>query len=158
MRRLARTAFAVVVLLGAAGPALADAGPCDAESLVIGRVECLIEAAETAGDPALCERTEDNVARFHCLSLYAEHSGDPAPCARIVAEADQVMVLRGACIGGTAVANDAPELCASAGHPTLRDSCYLMLVMEKGADAALCAEIVNPKLRRICADAPPPAK
>jgi len=147
-----------VILAGAlvSGPglALAQAPACDQNQLAIKQIGCFLDAAESVGDPALCESADDATVRFHCLSLYAERSGDSAVCARIRGEAERTQALRGACIAGVAVARKAPEVCAEAPLPPLRDACYLMLVTQKNLDRTICERIDNADVRRACAEAP----
>lgn len=150
MRSLALAAVLALTSAGAQG-ATAN-GDCNSRKILNTQIQCFLEAAEAAHDPTICERAVDHTVLFQCLSLYAEHTGDTAPCARIVAPKGEAETLRETCIVGVAIAEDAPEMCLKARNPNLRDSCYLMLVTEKGLDASLCQRIASPRLRSICVE------
>lgn len=89
--------------------------------------------------------------RFNCLDLYAERTRNPAVCERLDGEDEQARTLRDFCIAGVAVARREPALCERPRDIRARDSCYMMLVVERSADHALCAKIKNVTLREVCA-------
>ena len=156
---LARAAGPLVlaVLLLLAWPKLAeaqDAGSCNEKPLQAAQAQCFFELVKAAADPDVCDGAADPVVRFHCLSRYAEHSLDPAPCARIATEDPETLTLRDACIAGVAVARRDPEVCGGAELPALRNACYMLLVMDHGADPAYCARIEGDVLKEACSSAP----
>ncbi len=155
-RRVIFLAAAAVSCLAAAAPATAaPAESCATETFPTNQVICFVDAAQAAGDPSVCETATDATVRFQCLALYAERSGDPAPCARIDAGASEreTQALKDSCVAGVAVANAAPDLCATVATPQVRDACYLMSVTEAGAEPALCDRIDTESLRQACASA-----
>lgn len=157
-RRVLFLAAAAIWCLAAAGPAAAaPAESCAAETFLTNQIRCFVDAAQAAGDPSVCETATDSTVRFQCLALYAERSGDPASCTRIEAGASEreTNALRDSCVAGVAVANAAPDLCATVTTPSVRDACYLMSVTEAGAEAALCERIDNETLQRACREAAP---
>jgi hypothetical protein len=62
--------------------------------------------------------------------------------------------LRSACIAGVAIAAKRPDLCDEAPHPSLRDSCFVMLVTQRGMDESLCARVKNSAPKSACAKPP----
>lgn len=153
---IALAGLLLVLSLMGAGAMAARYDACAREKFLPAQIKCYLDAAETAGDPGVCEQAEDAAVRFNCLGVFAERTGDPAVCKRIAAEDAESQALRGACIAGVAVANSDVSLCDETTHPSLRDSCILMLVTEKGIDPALCQRIANPALQSACADSPDP--
>lgn len=133
----------------------AAASACEEAGIVTRQLECYLETAQEAQDPSLCLPAQDPAVRFNCISLYAERSGDSAACGLVEgADEKERTALRGACIAGTAVANERPELCGDIGDKRLADACYLMLVTEKRQDRSLCGKIENETVRQACEAAP----
>jgi hypothetical protein len=133
-----------------AAPATPAAAACGEKKFLPARISCFLEAAKSAEDAAVCERAQDPVVRFQCLSLYAEHNRDPAACARIEARDMQGQALRDSCVAGVAFLREEPGLCAGLTLPEVRDACYVKLVLEAGADGALCGRIENAVLKQVC--------
>jgi hypothetical protein len=133
-----------------AAPAAPSAAACEEKKFLPARIACFVGAAKAAEDAAVCERTQDPVVLFQCLSLYAEHSRDPAACERIEARDTQGQALRDSCVAGVAFLREEPGLCAGLTLPELRDACYVKLVLEAGADAALCGRVENAVLKQVC--------
>jgi len=125
---------------------------CNTGVVVTKQIECFLDAARDAGDAAVCEAAENATVRFQCLSTYAERISDPAPCTRIDTgtTAEETQALRESCVAGVAIARRDPALCKGFTTPALSDSCYMMLVVEAGADPALCDRIQHVVLRRAC--------
>lgn len=148
-----------VVLMGAAmlaaGPAWAaePAASCNGKGLMPAQIRCFLAAAEAADDVGLCERADAKAVRFNCISLFAERSGRPAACQRIAVANRETQALRDACIAGVAGATGRPELCTRAKLSSVRDACYVQLVVRFGADPALCARIERAAMRKVCAAA-----
>ena len=90
--------------------------------------------------------------RFNCLDLYAERTRNPEVCERLDGEDEQARTLRDFCIAGVAVARHEPALCERPRDMRARDSCYMMLVVERPADRALCARISNLTAREACVE------
>ena len=86
------------------------------------------------------------------MALYAEHSRDPADCEGIEARDTQGQALRDSCVAGVAFLREEPGLCAGLALPVVRDACYVKLVLEAGADAALCGRIENAVLKQVCTE------
>ena len=150
------TAVSCAILLFATGPQAQAQGDlnerCNQRPLLPAKISCFLKAAEAARQPALCDEAEDQVVRFQCLSLYAEHSRDMSPCERITATDGSGEAMRDACKSGVAIAARQPDLCDRVAGSGLRDSCYMMLVVQFGSDLAFCDKIHNPELKSACTD------
>lgn len=149
---LVRT-VAVTVLITMAWPSCAEAPPaagCNEHALQLTQIRSFFDAATSAKQPDICERANDPVVRNHCLALYAEHTLDTRPCWRIAAGAHETQVLRDACLSGVAIARRDPGLCKPISIPVIRDSCFMTLVVQFGADRGNCEQIENPVLKSSC--------
>ena len=142
---LALTVFAL-----SAKEAPFDAAKCEESKLQSAQVRCFVQAAEARGDAAICETARHSGVRFNCLSVFAERTGDTAPCERVDGGGGQGRTLRDACIAGVAVVRREAALCERAQEPNVRDTCYMMLVVERSGDPRLCARIKNTTLRQVC--------
>lgn len=152
--RALATGLALLAATARPGEAEPPAAACNDEGLPPAQIRCFLEAAQAAGDAGVCEGAEAAAVRFNCISLYAERSGEAAACGRIAAGDRETQALRDSCVAGVAVAGREPELCERAELPEVRDSCYAMLVIRSGADAALCERVANPALKSACAEGP----
>ena len=123
---------------------------CDETLLQPTQIECFLGLAKAEDRPALCELARDPVVRFHCLSLYAEQTLDPSPCGRIVAVNGEALTLQESCISGVAMARRDPALCDRVTTGEIRDSCYMMLVVQFGASPENCDKIHNSILKSSC--------
>ena len=149
------TTLIVSILVSVAWPSwgqtLQDA-TCNDQGLQPAQIRCFLDAALTAEEPGICERATDGAVRFNCLSLYAERTLDPAPCERIVTGDQETQALRDACVSGVAIARRDPGLCRQAGLSVIRDSCYMMLVVQFGADPSICEQIEDSVLKSSCGE------
>lgn len=160
-RVIAPALFAAAMLSPGATAAQGGAAPsavCNDKGLLPAQIRCFLEAAEVAGDVGVCEGAEEKSVRFNCISLFAERKGDPAVCQRIAAVDKEGKALRAGCIGGVAVAQRRPGLCEETGLDAMRDACYAQLVLECGAEPALCQRIDNAALKKACTVGSPPSK
>jgi hypothetical protein len=153
MRCLLITLLALTLTLafasGTAAPAVAAEAPCADDLFLPRKIECYSDEALRQGDPHICLGTEKAV-EFNCLSLYAERTGDISACVHISGSGEETETLRNACIAGTAVATADPALCDRVEVEALKDTCYVQLVLERGADEGLCGRVRNSLLREAC--------
>lgn len=135
-----------------AGPGAAQDGDCNAAGIITAQLQCFVDQAKLAEDVSRCDAAEEPSVHFNCIALYAEHTEDPVVCKRITASEDQQQALRDACVAGVAISARDPEQCAGAEGTELRNACYMMLVVQYGADESWCAEIIGESLRLACAE------
>ena len=60
--------------------------------------------------------------------------------------------MRDACLSGVAIARREPAGCEMVESPVIRDSCYMMLVVQFGADRKVCGQIRNETLKQACGE------
>jgi len=127
---------------------------CGESDLLPNQIRCFLDAAETAGDVGLCEGAYDFAVRFNCVSLFAEHSGDPASCERIPIRNNRLLLMRDSCVSGVAAATRMPQLCEQVQLDVIRDTCFLIQVVEYDGAPELCERITRAAVREGCL-APP---
>jgi len=149
MRCLLILPLALTLVAGTAAPAVAAEDFCADNLFLPRKIECYRDEALRQGNPGVCLGTEKAV-EFSCLSLYVESTGDISACARISGSGGEGETLRNACIAGAAVATADPSLCDRVEVGALKDTCYVQLVLERGADEGLCERVRNSPLREAC--------
>ena len=144
--------FALVALLLADVAAAAPDAECEGKALRAAKIGCYLEEAVSASQPELCERATEPQVKSMCLSLYAERTRDAGPCQRIAQASPEGQAMRDACLSGVAIARREPAGCEMVESPVIRDSCYMMLVVQFGADPKVCGQIRNETLKQACGE------
>ncbi|NKB50435.1 MAG: hypothetical protein GKS02_13840 [Alphaproteobacteria bacterium] len=129
-----------------AGPVCRESGPLP------NQIRCFLDAAEAEGDVGQCDGAYDFAVRFNCISKFAENSGDPVACERIPIRNNRLLLMRDSCVSGVAAATRAPQLCEQVQLDVVRDSCFLIQVLDLEANPQLCENITKAAVREICSE------
>jgi hypothetical protein len=147
---LAAVTAASAAAIAQSAPSYVPTAECRESGPLNNQLRCFLDAAEAQNNIGLCDGAYDFAVRFNCIAKFAENSGDPVACERIPIRNNRLLLLRDSCTAGVAAANRAPELCEQVQLAVVRDTCFLIQVVEFDAASEFCDLITKTPIRESC--------